>query len=136
MPFQYYCSTTNRSTRILMCDLRRCMFKLKGGIIETPQWDESHAKNGKLFCGRPTRIHFNTKVTRSNSTFYKKLKRNMSRFKALWVIDLSHCRRSIDLLTNVQTFLNCGGHEMNIWYACLISCLSGKSLIFFIIRHY
>ena len=85
---------------------------------------ESHAKNGKLFRGRPARIHFNTKVTRSNSTFYKKLKRNMSRFKALWVIDLSHSRRSIDLLTDVQTFLNRGGHETNIWCACLTSCLT------------
>lgn len=59
----------------------------------------------------------------------------MSRFKALWVIDLSHSRRSIDLLTDVQTFLNRGGHETNIRCVCLTSCPifweNTESLIFF-----
>lgn len=62
----------------------------------------------------------------------------MSRFKALWVIDLSRSRRSIDLLTNVQTFLNRGRHETNISCVCLSSCpiLQVLSICdFFLIRH-
>lgn len=38
----------------------------------------------------------------------------MSRFKALRVIDTAVTRQSIDLLTDVQTFLNRQEHQMNI----------------------
>lgn len=92
------------------------------GIIEILRGvaaTSAYAKNGKLFRRRahtPRRgIHFSAKLARNNSTFYKKFKRNMSRFKAsARVVDLARSRRSIDLLTDVQTFLNRRGHGINI----------------------
>lgn len=54
-------------------------------------------------------------IGRGNSTFYKKLERvHMSRFKALRVVDPRRLARTVDLLTNIQTFLNHREHRMNI----------------------